>query len=216
MLTFPANPAVGDQYQAFGNSWFWNNKSVWERGVAPPQPPAVLTSLNPTQAQVNDTTVGVIVTGTGFFAESVVWWDGVAIPTTFNSSTELQVRAPANAVAETVNVTVVNRDSAASNALPFTYIPVPPSVPTANDILPDTSNSFGVKTFTMQGSNLLSVVSVISDHPTALVISFALVNDSSLTFVIDTFVFNVGYWSFTPKNAAGDGTSSGAGITITP
>ena len=44
MLTFPPDPIVNDEHQEAGNSWVWNAKGVWERGVGP-EP--VLTSLVP-------------------------------------------------------------------------------------------------------------------------------------------------------------------------
>jgi len=49
MLTFPADPIVNDEHQEACNSWVWNAKGVWERGVGP-EP--VLTSLVPDSAYV--------------------------------------------------------------------------------------------------------------------------------------------------------------------
>jgi trimeric autotransporter adhesin len=60
-------------------------------GSARPKP--VLTALAPTAATFAEIQAGLVVTVTGsrFVSSSVILWNGVALPTTVTSSTQLQV-----------------------------------------------------------------------------------------------------------------------------
>jgi hypothetical protein len=80
-------------------------------GAAP-----VLATLTPATG-LAATAVTVQVTGTGFVAADVVAWNGIAVPTTFVSATELSAAVDAAAVAVPGDVPVT---VGASNALTFT------------------------------------------------------------------------------------------------
>lgn len=80
-------------------------------GAAP-----VLATLTPSTAMVG-TAFTVQVTGTGFTAADVVAWNGIAVPTTFVSATELSAAIDAAVVAAPGDVPVT---VGASNALTFT------------------------------------------------------------------------------------------------
>jgi hypothetical protein len=127
-LTFPPNPAVGDEYVAYDNAWIWNSKGVWERGASP----LVLTSLLPDTAFFAvDYDHVVQATGTGFRSGSGVTLDGVTIPAVYVSST--QFTTTINGVNE-----VAARDAMVrvgnSNALPFHFTgpTAPPSFQSIN------------------------------------------------------------------------------------
>jgi len=82
-----------------------------------PGPVPALTSLTPATTVVA-VPVPVVVAGTGFFVDSVVQVNGVAVPTTFVSDTELGF-SPDVSVAGTLAVTVLNTDLQVSNSVNF-------------------------------------------------------------------------------------------------
>jgi hypothetical protein len=88
--------------------------------VAPP----VITSLSPTGVLAGSADTTLSVNGTGFFADSVVKWNGTALTTSYKSSTLLQATVPAASLisATTVPVTVANAvsEGGVSNAVTFT------------------------------------------------------------------------------------------------
>jgi uncharacterized protein (TIGR03437 family) len=88
--------------------------------LIPPGPS--ITLLNPTATVQLGQATTLTVTGTGFFASSVVEWNGAALSTTFVSGTQLTAALPANLVSATgtAAITVVNPGGIASNALTFT------------------------------------------------------------------------------------------------
>jgi hypothetical protein len=82
----------------------------------------VLSSLSPVNAAAGSSAFALTVNGSGFVLGSSVNWNGVALATTDNSSTQLTafVSATNLANAGTAQVTVVNPGGAVSAALPFT------------------------------------------------------------------------------------------------
>jgi hypothetical protein len=101
-------------------------KIVLLSGDAPPPPPppapATLTSLVPNTTSAGSPGFTLAVNGSGFVSGATVRWNAVARTTTFVNATQLNAQIPASDVsaAGTANVTVVNPNAAASNALPFT------------------------------------------------------------------------------------------------
>lgn len=132
MLTFPASPAVGDEHQEHGNSWVWNAKSVWERGVGP-EP--VLTSLVPDNAYVTlDLAKQVDINGSGFQLNSRVFFDNIAQVGGYVSSTVM--RMTVNGKDETVPRDAPVRVDR-SNELPFHFLPRPPDSPAVTQVIPN-------------------------------------------------------------------------------
>src|ERR1700693_6241070 len=90
--------------------------------VAPAQSvsPAVST-VSPSSVTAGTGTFQIIVTGANFQTNSYVGWNGTALTTSFNSSTQLSATVPANFITgpETVYVYVVNPGPVQSNLLPF-------------------------------------------------------------------------------------------------
>ena len=103
-------------------------------------PAPTLTSLNPntTANLINPSSTtppfSLTATGTGFVNGSVVMWNGVAMTTTFVSSTQLTASIPATYFSSsdigTAYVSVLNPDSTISNELPFTITISPATTPT--------------------------------------------------------------------------------------
>ena len=165
-FSFPPNPAVGDAYAAGGNSWFWNSV-LWERGTGLVKP--FLTQLVPNEGPTNDPSIAVRVLGGNFKADSKVFWDVAEMPTTFVSSTELNVTALSAPLASIANVTV-SQDAGlmASGPLEFTYIQPAPFI---TALEPNVSPTNVATTVKIIGGNFTSnsiVVfdGVVYDNPT--------------------------------------------------
>jgi hypothetical protein len=88
-----------------------------------------LTSLSPNSAMAGGQGFTLTVNGTGFVSGALVRWNGTNRTTTFVSSAQLTAAILASDIgaAGTSQVTVVNPGADASNALPFTITPPPPS-----------------------------------------------------------------------------------------
>jgi outer membrane protein assembly factor BamB len=87
--------------------------------------PAVLRSVSPSSITAGSAAFALTVSGTQFTATTVVYWNGTALPTTFqNSTSQLVAQVPsqdlANPTTGTVTVEDPTSDDAPSNGLPFT------------------------------------------------------------------------------------------------
>lgn len=73
-------------------------------------PAPVISSLSPATAQAGSAGFTLTITGTGFVSASSVLWNSAALPTTFNSATELTAAVPASDVASAgaASITVTN------------------------------------------------------------------------------------------------------------
>ena len=101
----------------------WSATPVGDDPVAP-----VLTALEPATAEIGVPSFTLSVRGTGFLAESVIVFNGFDEPTTVVSSTEVTTgvnmavwTAPSLPLPVTVRTGVL-----VSNALTFTFLPMPP------------------------------------------------------------------------------------------
>ncbi len=92
-------------------------------------PTPTLTGLSANTASEGSNSFTLTVNGSNFLSSSVVQWNGVALPTTFVSSSQLTVTIPAADLAEegTAAITVVNPSpgGGASNAATFTITEAP-------------------------------------------------------------------------------------------
>lgn len=106
-------------------------------------PPPTLTSINPNTSPNGITSpLTLTATGTNFVSGSTIMWNGVAMTTTFVSSTQLTAAIPASefdipasffdpaTATATAEVYVLNPDSTVSNELPFTITISPSTTPT--------------------------------------------------------------------------------------
>ncbi|GAB3838476.1 hypothetical protein [Hymenobacter jeollabukensis] len=89
----------------------------------------VLTSINPSTAQAGGAAVALTASGSGFVTSSVINFNGVALTTTFNSTSSLSATVPASAIttAGTYDVTVTSPTpgGGTSAAQPFTVTLAP-------------------------------------------------------------------------------------------
>lgn len=88
--------------------------------------PLSMTALSPDTASVGSGKTTLTVTGTGFVPDSVVYWTGTALATTFVSVTELQAIIPAADLGSfgTGEITVTNPTENHANTLPALDFPV--------------------------------------------------------------------------------------------
>jgi trimeric autotransporter adhesin len=107
-------------------------------------PAPTLTSISPNKSPnaIGTSPLSLTATGTNFVSGSTIMWSGVAMTTTFVSSTQLTatippkyINLPASAFDQatgiaTANVFVLNPDSTVSNELPFTITISPSTTPT--------------------------------------------------------------------------------------
>jgi len=118
-------------------------------------PVPILNKTAPLSASVHGAAVTVTVTGTGFVSASTVDWDGLALPTTFVSSTQLTATIPATdfATATTARLTVVSPGpgGGTSNGLPFS-VNAPPKI---DSISPVSGVTTGGTTVTISGLGFL-------------------------------------------------------------
>ena len=120
-------PALGElRHYAFGNGNLLCTASVphqpaafdvnpgngdfWVASEPPPNPMPQLTTLAPDNALAGGAAFTLTVNGSGFFAGSVVRWNGADLTTTFASATRLTASVAASRIAArgTANVTVFN------------------------------------------------------------------------------------------------------------
>jgi Bacterial Ig-like domain (group 3)/Protein of unknown function (DUF1573)/Beta-propeller repeat len=83
-------------------------------------PVPVLTSLSSQTQIVSTTSISVELTGSNFFPQSVVFINGIAVPTTFSSNTSLDATAPASSLGSIgeLSVTVYNPGPGGGESLP--------------------------------------------------------------------------------------------------
>jgi hypothetical protein len=85
-------------------------------------PGPTLSSLSPSSAAAGGPAFTLTVNGSGFLNGALVWWNGASLPTSSSGSgTQLTATVPASFItsAGTANITVVNPNGPASNALTF-------------------------------------------------------------------------------------------------
>jgi hypothetical protein len=157
VFVFPAAPEIGDAYASGGASYFWNG-IIWERGVGLVKP--FLTQLIPNEGPTNAATA-VRVLGGNFKADSEVRWDGVAVATTFVTTSELTCTAPSEPLAKIVSVDVMqDAGLMISGPLEFTYIQPGPII---TALEPNVSPTNVVTRVKIKGSNFTTNSKVVFD-----------------------------------------------------
>jgi hypothetical protein len=118
-----------------------HGRGLWSL-LLPSLPNYALTELSPTAASAGSGSLPLAVTGSGFTAQSMIDFNGNALPTTFVNSTSLTATAPATALdcGGGVPVTVSDPALGSTNALPFSTVGAScdfsfgPTVPASNTI----------------------------------------------------------------------------------
>jgi hypothetical protein len=122
-------------------------------------PPPTLTSLSPNSVAVGAPTFILVLYGSDFLAQTVAYWNGAALPTTFVSSTQLIATVSSSLIAQAATVPVtVQTVGRSSNALNFT---VGNSALSLTSISPNTTAAGGPAfTLLANGSNFGSSTSI--------------------------------------------------------
>ena len=178
-------------------------------------PVPTLASLSPASAIVGGSTFVLTVTGTNFVTGTVLQWNGMALPTTFLSSTLVSAIGPSSdiAIAGSASVTSFNPapGGGTSNALGFS---INSSAPTLNS-LSQNSAIIGSPAFTLtlSGTNFGSGT-VVKWNGVAVVTT--LVNGTQVTAVIPASdIAAAGNFSITTTNPTpGGGTSTALNFAI--
>ncbi len=174
-------------------------------------PPPSISMLNPNSANENGSGFNMTVTGANFFSGATVYWGTTALTTTYNDSNHLTAGVPSSLLltAGTVNVTV-KLNGVASNALPFTVIPPPPTI---TSLSPSSAAAAGPAfTLTINGTNYVTGA-VAYWNATALTTTF--VSGGQITAAVPaSLIAGVGTATITVKTIGG--TSGGATFTIKP
>jgi hypothetical protein len=154
-------------------------------------PIPTLTSTSPNQvAQGYSGALTLAVTGTGFYAQSVVDWNGAALPTTYVSATQITATVPASdfASAGYQNVTVLNPapGGGRSNSLPFA---VDYPTPTLTSIAPNqiAEGYSGPLTLTVTGAHFYPQ-SVIDWNGSALATTYVSAGTLTATIPASDFI----------------------------
>jgi hypothetical protein len=138
-------------------------------GSSSPGTPAItISAISPKEVPAGSTAVTVTVTGSGFPSDSTILLNGVAEPTTFVSSTQLQATVPATQL-QTGQVLAlgVRTATATANASTGTALQVDNPVPTVTTLAPAaTLIGSGSTTLTITGTNFVQgVVVTVNGSP---------------------------------------------------
>src|SRR5579859_705750 len=141
-------------------------------------PAPVLSSTFPMMALVNSPDLTLVLTGTGFVANSSVLWNGAPLATTFVVSGSLTAVVPANDLTATGNYTVAvfspGPGGGLSNALNF-LVEYPS--PTLSSLQPNTAALGGPPvTLTVNGSNFVNGASLFFGSQVSLTTVFGSAN----------------------------------------
>ncbi len=184
-------------------------------------PAPVSLSMSPNAALAGDVAFTITITGTGFINGSTINWNGIALTTTFGSSSQLTAVVPAANIATAgtaaVSVFTPAPGGGTSAALLFTIstIIVNNPMPVTTAINPNTAIAgSGAFTLTVTGSNFVTG-SVVNWNGVPLATTF--INPTQLTAVVAASNINaagtVPVTVFTPL--PGGGTSATQVFTIT-
>ena len=179
--------------------------------VIVPNPVPTITSLSPASVAAGSGPVVITITGTGFLPTSTVTFDGVSLPVTYTSATQLSISLSTGAVTGTYPVIVTNPapGGGASAAFSFTVTPAA----TITSLLPNTkvagSASF---TLTVNGTNFVSG-SVVTFNGVVLTTTYVSVTQLTAS-VPASAVATVGTFNVTVTNPASS-VSAPSTFTVT-
>ncbi|MDX1982840.1 MAG: hypothetical protein SFV51_21400, partial [Bryobacteraceae bacterium] len=172
--------------------------------IAPPGPQ--ITSLNPSSAIAGGTGFTLVVTGANFLNTAVVQWNGAALPTTFNSASQLTAAVASQLIANpgSSTVTVANPDGQTATPAAFTISAPAPQIISLNP----SSAAAGSAAFamTVNGLNFRSGA-VVRWNETALVTS--VLSPGQLTANVGaSLVANAGSAAISVANSDGQASQS--------
>lgn len=183
-------------------------------------PPPLLIAISPNVAAAGSSALTLTVAGGSFQSNSVVMWNGAALPTTFTSGLTLTAQVPASDLkavgSATVTVMTPAPGGGTSNGVAFTIQAQPPSnpVPSLISISPNTAAAgSSATTITATGSNFIAS-STIQWNGSPLTTTYT--NSTTLTAQVPASdLATAGTVPVTVVNPApGGGTSSAVNFTI--
>jgi outer membrane protein assembly factor BamB len=175
-----------------------------------------IVSLGPSVVTAGGIDFQLTVTGTNFAPAAKVLWNGIAIPTTFDSATQVtaQVTAAQIAAAGNVAVTVVN-DAAAggtSNVSTFT-VAIAPAAPSLTAVSPSSVPAFSTGVLTLTGTGFTASTLVLINGN---VLPSTHVSSTQITVGPTSFMYTSGTTSITVEDpASGYLPSNPVSITFT-
>ncbi|MGI4760329.1 MAG: IPT/TIG domain-containing protein [Janthinobacterium lividum] len=146
-----------------------------------PNPAPTISRLSPASAVAGSGATTLTVTGTGYVNSSVVQFNGVALPTTFVSATQLTATVPATALATAGTYAVIVENPAPGGGTsPGVSFTVVTPAPTLASFTPD-SGPVGTLV-TVTGTDLTGATALtLNGIPVAI---YTVLNASSLTFTV--------------------------------
>lgn len=179
MFDFPSPATIGQVYAPLPGVTYTFNGTGWSyvSGAAS----LTISLLVPAYFIVGGADLPMRVTGIGFVPSTVIFFDGVAVPTQYGDGTELRtlVRASAETAPRVVQVTV-RTGAVESNALPLNFI----EDPTIATIVPDSISVSGAPvTVTVTGTGFIADTVAVINDVVELVTTF--VSPTQLTAVVE-------------------------------
>jgi hypothetical protein len=173
-----------------------------------------ITQLQPITLQAGGASTTLSIAGTGIVGSTAVLWDGAALPTTVQSATSVTASLDASlyAVGGTYSVSLRNPTPGGGEgtSLQFTVMNPPPSVSSINPALVSTNTAAFALTVNGTGFNAASVVNLDGAPVTT-----TLVNGTTLTGQMPTFVTAGTHTISVTNPAPGGGLSSPVTLTVT-
>lgn len=179
--------------------------------VIVPNPTPVITSLSPASVAQGSGPFTITITGTGFLPASTVTFNGIGLPATYISATQLSISLPTGAVVGSYAIIVTNPTPGGGPSAPFNFIVTPAATITA--LSPNTKVA-GSATFTLTvtGTNFVSG-SVVNFNGATLTTTF--VSATQLTATVPAgAVATTGTFNVTVTNPA-NSVSAAATFTVT-
>jgi IPT/TIG domain len=179
MFDFPDTPTIGDVYAPLPGVTYTFNGTGWS--YVSGNATLSISVLIPAYFIVGGADLPMRVTGIGFVPSTIIFFDGVAVPTQYGDGTELRtlVRASAEAAPRVVQVTV-RTGAVESNALPLNFI----EDPTITTLAPDSISVSGAPvTVTVTGTGFIADTIAVLNDVVELVTTF--VSTTELTAVVE-------------------------------
>jgi hypothetical protein len=185
-------------------------------GTIPSTPPT-LASLSPPTAVAGSNGFTLTATGTNFVTGSQILWNGAALTSTFVSATQITAAVPTSAIAiaQDVNVAVMNPNSTTSNVLVFVVSANPNVSPTITTITPSSvpvayGGAAGF-TMTLVGTNFeaAAVVQITNTVTPVTNLTPTAATPTQLTVTIPaSFLTDIGQFQITVHNPGSGRTSN--------
>ncbi len=176
-----------------------------------------LTSLSPDAAMLGDSTATLMLTGTNFTPQSAVEWNGMQLPTTYLSSTQVQAQVSDYYLStpETVFITVVNPPPGGGSTAAL-FFDVDNPVPTLTSLAPS-SVVIGTEEVdvSLTGANFNTSTTVLWNGVTPLTAS--IFSPTQLSVSLQSYLLgSQGTFSLAVVNAAPGGGTASLPFTIGP